>query len=221
MFIPFYFDLFRKYIILFGTLFNNIRITRTDSAGNVTMLERVPLTYGPKDKMLARVVQDPNIDRPTATYPLPMISFEMSSFNYDGTRKLKTITRFAHNNPNDSNQRNYDFVPVPYNIGFELNILCKLNDDALQIVEQILPFFQPSFNLTIDLIDSIGEKRDIPMILQNISFQDDYEGDFSTRRALIYTLRFTAKTYLFGPVSGSSVSSDIIKKVSIQCEQNT
>ena len=95
MFIPFYFDLFRKYIILFGTLFNNIRITRTDSAGNVTMLERVPLTYGPKDKMLARVVQDPNIDRPTATYPLPMISFEMSSFNYDGTRKLNGCYAFT------------------------------------------------------------------------------------------------------------------------------
>ena len=102
-------------------------------------------------------------------------------------------------------------MPVPYNIGFELSIFTKLNDDALQIVEQILPYFQPSFNLTVDLVSSIGEKRDIPLILDNIAFQDDYEGDFSTRRALIYTLNFTAKTYLFGPIAEST--SGLIKKV--------
>ena len=104
-------------------------------------------------------------------------------------------------------------MPVPYNIGFELNILCKLNDDALQIIEQILPYFQPAFNLTIDLVESIGEKRDIPMVLDSISFQDDYEGDFSTRRALIYTLSFTAKTYLFGPVAEST--DGLIRKVQV------
>ena len=102
-------------------------------------------------------------------------------------------------------------MPVPYNIGFELSIFTKLNDDALQIVEQILPYFQPSFNLTVDLISSIGENRDIPVILDNISFQDDYEGDFSTRRALIYTLNFTAKTYLFGPIAATT--DGLIKKV--------
>ena len=104
------------------------------------------------------------------------------------------------------------FMPVPYNLGFELNILVKLNDDALQIIEQILPYFQPSFNVTIDLVNVIGEKRDVPIVLDNISFQDDYEGDFATRRALIYTLNFTAKTYLF-PVSDSS--EGLIKKVQV------
>ena len=84
------------------------------------------------------------------------------------------------------------YMPVPYNIGFQLNIMTKLQDDALQIVEQILPNFQPSFNLTVDLVDSIGEKRDIPIVLDSVSFTDDYEGDFSTRRNLIYTLNFTA-----------------------------
>jgi len=102
-------------------------------------------------------------------------------------------------------------MPVPYNIGFELSIFCKLNDDALQIVEQILPYFQPSFNLTIDLVESIGEKRDIPVVLNSVSMQDDYEGDFSTRRALIYTLQFTAKTYLFGPVADNP--EGLIRKV--------
>ena len=102
-------------------------------------------------------------------------------------------------------------MPVPYNIGFELSIWTKLNDDALQIVEQILPYFQPAFTLTVDLVKSIGEKRDIPLVLDNVSFQDDYEGDFSTRRALIYTLNFTAKTYLFGPIADTS--EGLIKKV--------
>ena len=104
-------------------------------------------------------------------------------------------------------------MPVPYNIGFELSIFTKLNDDALQIVEQILPFFQPSFNLTVDLVSSIGEKKDIPIILDNISFQDNYEGNFSTRRALIYTLNFTAKTYLFGPIAEST--DGLIRKVQV------
>ena len=110
-------------------------------------------------------------------------------------------------------------MPVPYNIGFELNIFTKLNDDALQIVEQILPYFQPSFNLTVDLVSSIGEKRDIPVILDNISFQDDYEGDFATRRALIYTLNFTAKTYLFGPIA--KTTDGLIKKVQTDLYTNT
>ena len=110
-------------------------------------------------------------------------------------------------------------MPVPYNIGFELNILTKLNDDALQIVEQILPYFQPAFTLTVDLIDSIGEKRDIPLTLDNISFQDDYEGDFSTRRSLIYTLNFTAKTYLFGPIAAST--DGLIRKVQVDYYSGT
>jgi hypothetical protein len=104
-------------------------------------------------------------------------------------------------------------MPVPYNMQFELAIMSKLNDDALQIVEQILPYFQPSYNLTVELLDPINEKKDIPIILENITMQDDYEGNFTTRRVLIYTLRFTAKTYLFGPVS--TVTKDIIKKSTI------
>ena len=110
-------------------------------------------------------------------------------------------------------------MPVPYNLGFDLNILVKTQDDGLQILEQILPFFQPGFNISIDLVKSIGEKRDIPMVLTNIAQQDDYEGDFSTRRALIYTLGFTAKTYLFGPVAESS--SGLIKKVQVDYSTNT
>jgi hypothetical protein len=104
-------------------------------------------------------------------------------------------------------------MPVPYNMSFELSIMTKLNDDMLQIVEQIVPYFQPAYTMSVDLVETIGEKRDIPVVLEGISMQDDYEGDYSTRRALIYTLRFTAKTYLFGPIA--DVSKDIIEKVSV------
>tara|TARA_R100000773_G_C4198403_1_gene101736 strand:- start:474 stop:1055 length:582 start_codon:yes stop_codon:yes gene_type:complete len=144
------------------------------------------------------------------------MSFEMNSVSYDSSRKTGVTQTFK---ASDGNNVKKVFMPVPYNIGFELNILAKLNDDALQIIEQILPYFQPSFNLTVDLVKSIGEKRDIPIVLDSINFQDDYEGDFSTRRALIYTLGFTAKTYLFGPVAESS--SGLIKKVQVDYSANT
>ena len=125
------------------------------------------------------------------------MSFEMTSIQYDATRKSGITQTFK---ASDGTNLKKVFMPVPYNIGFELSIFSKLNDDALQIIEQILPFFQPSFNITINLVSSIGEKRDVPIVLDNISFRDEYEGDFTTRTALIYTLQFTAKTYLFGPV---------------------
>ena len=144
------------------------------------------------------------------------MSFEMNSIQYDPTRKAGVTQTFK---ASDGTNLKKVFMPVPYNIGFELNILCKLNDDALQIVEQILPFFQPAFNLTVDLIDSIGEKRDISVVLDNISFQDDYEGDFSTRRALIYTLQFTAKTYMFGPIADTT--DGLIRKVQVDYYADT
>ena len=110
-------------------------------------------------------------------------------------------------------------MPVPYNIGFELNIMAKLNDDVLQIIEQILPFFQPALTVTVDMVDTIGEKKDIPIVLDDISFRDDYEGDFSTRRILLYTLQFTAKTYLFGPIASST--DGLIRKVQVDAHTST
>jgi hypothetical protein len=202
---PFYFSLIRKYIITFGTLFNNIYITRTDKNGNVTLLERVPITYGPKDKMLTRVVQDPAIDRPTATYPLPMMSFEMTGFDYDGTRKLQTINRSAANDPDDKSKRRYQYNPVPYNIGFELNILVKNAEDGTKIVEQILPYFTPDWTVTANIIPEMGIKQDIPIILNRVSLDDVYDGEFTTRRSMIWTLDFTLKGYLYGPVKTTKV----------------
>tara|TARA_B100000035_G_C20771022_1_gene452600 strand:- start:47 stop:676 length:630 start_codon:yes stop_codon:yes gene_type:complete len=145
------------------------------------------------------------------------MSFEMSSIDYDASRKSSLVQTFK--TCDDGSKIKKVFMPVPYNIGFELNVLSKLNDDSLQILEQILPYFQPHFNLTIDLVESIGEKRDIPIILESISFQDDYEGNFDTRRALIHTLRFTAKTYLFGAIADSS--DGLIRKVQVDMYSDT
>lgn len=204
----FYHEIIRKTIVGFGTLFNNVHIRHLNRDGSIVDETKVGLSYGPSQKFLAKIQQQAELAKSVAI-TLPRMSFEMIGIQYDPTRKTG-ITQTFKTCDDEGNVKKV-YMPVPYNITFELNIFSKLNDDALQIIEQILPFFQPSFNLTIDLIDSIGEKRDIPIELDNIDFQDDYEGDFNTRRALIYTLRFTAKTYMFGPIADSS--DGLIRKV--------
>ena len=213
MFDYFYHEIFRKTVIGFGTLFNEISIKHTNSAGQVVSVINVPLAYGPIQKFLARVEQQPNLNSPVQI-TLPRMSFEFTGLSYDPTRKLTTTQTFLSKTKTDPTDIRKTYMPVPYNMDFELSIMTKLNDDMLQIVEQILPYFQPAYTLTINLIDSIGEKRDIPIILNNVSMQDDYEGEYTTRRALIYTLKFTAKVYLFGPIS-TGADKDIIKKVSL------
>ena len=211
----YYHQIIRRTIIAFGTLFNQIYIKHKDADNNDYSELRVPFAYGPTQKFLARIEQQANLNKPVAM-TLPRMSFEMTSIQYDATRKANLSQTFK---ASDGVNLKKVYLPVPYNIGFQLSIMTKLNDDALQIVEQILPFFQPAFNLTVDLIDSIGEKRDIPVILNNVSFTDDYEGDFSTRRVLIYTLDFTAKTYLFGPIADST--DGLIRKVQVDIYSDT
>ena len=212
----YYHEIIRKTIIAFGTLFNDIHIRHEDNAGNDISDIKVPLAYGPSQKFLARITQQSELNKPIQI-TLPRMSFEMTSIAYDATRKTSLVQTFK--TCDDGSKVKKVFMPVPYNIGFELNVLSKLNDDSLQIIEQILPYFQPHFNLTIDLVDSIGEKRDIPIILDAVSFQDDYEGNFDTRRALIHTFKFTAKTYLFGPIADSS--DGLIRKVQIDMYADT
>ena len=212
MFEYFYHEILRKTVISFGSLFNEIIIKHTDNSNNVSSVVKVPLAYGPTQKFLARLTQSPNLNKPVQI-TLPRMSFEFTGLTYDSTRKSTTTQYFTAKSVSDGTETKKAYLPVPYNMQFELSIMSKLNDDALQIVEQIIPYFQPAYTMTVDLLNTIGEKRDIPVILENITMQDDYEGDFTTRRVLIYTLRFTAKTYLFGPVS--SASKDIIKKATI------
>ena len=207
MFEYFYNEILRKTIIGFGTLFNGLSVKQDGS------VVKVPLAYGPTQKFLARLEQAPNLSQATAI-SLPRMSFEFTGLTYDSSRKVTTTQTIAVKNPDDGTDIKKVFMPVPYNMQFELAIMCKLNDDALQLVEQILPYFQPQYNLTINLVSLINEKKDVPVVLENITMQDDYEGDFTSRRVLLYTLRFTAKTYLFGPVT--SASKDIIKTASVR-----
>ena len=207
MFEYFYNEILRKTIISFGTLFNGLTIKQEGST------VKVPLAYGPTQKFLARLEQAPNLSQATQI-SLPRMSFEFTGMTYDSSRKVTTTQTIAVKNPDDGTDIKKVFMPVPYNMQFELAIMCKLNDDALQLVEQILPFFQPQYNLTINLVNLINEKKDVPVVLENITMDDQYEGDFTSRRVLLYTLRFTAKTYLFGPVT--SASKDIIKTASVR-----
>jgi len=212
MFEYFYNEILRRTVISFGTLFNNISIKHTNSSNQVVSDLKVPLAYGPTQKFLARLTQSPDLNKAVAM-TLPRMSFEFTGLTYDSSRKVTTTQTFTSKSATDGSVTKKAYMPVPYNMQFELSIMSKLNDDALQIIEQILPYFQPSYNLTVELVDEIDEKRDIPIVLENVTMQDDYEGDFSTRRVLLYTLRFTAKTFLFGPVT--TATKDIIKTAKV------
>ena len=205
----FYHEILRKTVIGFGTLFNNINIRHKDASGTNFSVMKVPLAYGPMQKFLARIQQQPDLDRETAI-TLPRLSFEMQGIQYDPTRKTGIAQTFLTKSGTNAKKV---YMPVPYNVGFELSIMAKLSDDALQILEQIVPYFQPSFNITVNLISSIGEKKDIPIVLESINYSDQYEGGFESRRTIIYTLSFVAKTYLFGPVADSP--EGLIKKVDV------
>ena len=215
MFEYFYHEILRRTIISFGSLFNGIEIKHLDSSGNVDDVIKVPLAYGPTQKFLARLEQSADLNKPTAI-TLPRMSFEFTGLQYDGTRKVTTTQTFKSQSVGIATAIRKTYMPVPYNMSFELSIFTKLNDDMLQIVEQILPYFQPAYTLSVNLVDTIGEKRDIPIVIENVTMQDDYEGNYSNRRSLLYTIRFTAKTYLFGPVGDTSKASrDLIKKVRV------
>ena len=210
-----YNEIIRKTIISFGTLFNNLYIKHQDETGTDTSLIKVPIAYGPIQKFLARLEQKPDL-RNRVALTLPRMSFEMTSLQYDPSRKVSTVQTFK---AVKGNLPTKVYMPVPYNIGIQLSVMAKYNDDVLQIVEQILPYFQPHFNITIDLVPSIGEKRDIPITLDSIGMSDDYEGSYDSRRILIYTLNFTAKTYIFGPIADST--DKLIKKVQVDYYSNT
>jgi len=201
-----------KTVIAFGTLFNKIQIKHSDEGGNVLSVIKVPIAYGPIQKFLARLEQNLDGER-KVNITLPRISFEMVSIDYDSSRKSSTIQAFKSSKAVDGTSYKKVFTPVPYNLGFELNIIAKIQDDVLQIIEQILPYFQPAFNVSVIMIPEIGEVKDIPIVLNRIGFRDDYDNDFTSRRTIIYTLNFTAKTYMFSEIPQNN--SGLIKKVQV------
>jgi hypothetical protein len=200
----FYFSTIRKYVTLFGTLFNDIHITRTDANNTTIALLKVPLAYAPKEKVLARVDADPNIDRQTAVL-LPRMSFEMVDMKYDTSRKLNTVGRSVVKDTSSTSRLKYQYNPVPYNLSFRLYIYVKNAEDGTKIVEQILPFFTPDWTTTVQLIPEMGINMDIPVVLESVNIEDSYDGDFETRRALIWTLDFTLKGYIYGPIKKSGI----------------
>ena len=203
-----YHEIIKKTVVGFGTLFNNIELRRVTSGKTEVM--KVPLAYGPRQKFLQRLNQV-GLNKTTTQITLPRISFEIQGFNYDATRKVSP-TQYIRNTQADGKEFK-SFMPIPYNLNFELAIMAKNQDDGLQILEQILPVFQPSFNITLNLVPTMDEKKDYPVTLTSIDYEDVYEGDYDTRRTLVYTLQFVAKTYLYGPVQDKS--GEVIKKAII------
>ena len=200
----FYHESMRKVVIAFGSMFNNIHLVRKNNDGAIIQTMKVPLAYGPKDKFLVRLGTDEGLNK-AVSVTLPRIGFEINNLTYDPTRKLNRVQKFRKVKDSDTNQLDTQYMPVPYNLDFELYVLAKQSDDALQIVEQILPYFQPDYTITINDMADMGIKKDVPVILNSISYTDDYQGDMQQRRALIYTLSFTTKFYLYGPVTSSSI----------------
>ena len=202
----FYNESMRRMTIGFGQIFNNIQIKRRDSSGNVTQSIKVPLAYAPKEKFLARLDAQPNLSEREFAVTLPRMSFEITGISYDSSRKLTRVQKFKHvKSGADGKILNFNYVPVPYNISYNLYSFTASAEAGLQIIEQILPFFQPDFTVTINAIPTLDIKRDIPIILNSVNYEDTYSGDFTTRRAVIYTLSFTAKTYLYGPMSNQGI----------------
>ena len=217
----FYHKQIRNTVIAFGTIFNNVNIKRLDSSGNPLQTLRVPLSYAPKEKFLARLdaQQDLTGDDSKVAITLPRMSFEITGYSYDRTRKLNKNQKLGRVTTNaDTTKLNTQYSPVPYNVNFSLNVFVANSDDGLQIIEQILPFFQPDYTVTM-ILDStyMDTKRDIPFILENVSYDDSYTGTLTSLRRIIYTLTFTAKIYMYGPISQSA----IIKKVSADLYSDT
>jgi len=198
-----YHEIIKKTVVGFGTLFNNIQIRRTSNEKTEVM--KVPLAYGPAEKFLSRLRQTPDPTQSKIQITLPRIAFEITDIKYDPDRKVAATQQIRFKNSGAQDGMSTAYMPVPYNIGFSLSIISKNQDDGLQILEQILPYFQPSYNLPIELIPGIGAVKDTIVNLDTINTDDDHDGDLDKRRSLVYNLSFTVKTFLYGPVREPSV----------------
>ena len=212
----YYHGIIRKSIVAFGRLFSDIYIDRKQGdsvTGNTTQRLQVPLAYAPKEKWLVRLDSDPNLQNNTYT-SLPRMSFEIIDYNYDSSRKTNRMQQIKGPTVNDSAPAVY--TPVPYNVGINLYILTKTQEDGRQILELILPTFTPEYTLTLNTIPDLGIKNDVPIILNNVNVQDEYDGSFQERRFVTHTLGFTMKLNLFGAVDPQK----LIKQVNANIGNN-
>ena len=208
----FYHEAIKRAVSVFGTMFNEVDIQRENSSGNTTQNVRVPLSYGPKQKFIARLDQAADLmdnTKSRVAMTLPRMAFDITGLNYDAERKLGKLKQYKLQDASDNTLLRTQFAPVPYNIQFGLYILSKNTEDALQIVEQILPFFTPDFTVTMTTVPGTNEKRDVPIILTDVSYADEYEGDFQTRRVITWTLNFEMKTYLYGSIASQEIIRDV------------
>jgi hypothetical protein len=203
----FYWGTIRKSIVAFGNMFNNITIQRTNADGEIVQIQRVPLSYSPKQKFLAKIRQQPSVDSTNFQVILPRMGFEMISLDYDPNRKISPMQQSR--TINDTTSASSQYAPTPYNVSLLLYIYAKNQDDGLQIIEQILPYFNPDYNLTMKSIPELDIKNDLPILLNSIGFQDDYEGDMTTRRAIIWTLSFVMKLNFYGPINKQGIINKV------------
>lgn len=199
MFQNFYHGLTRKYVVYFGNLFNNIVITRTDATGATAQSIKVPLSYAPKDKVLARVIQDPDLTKEDAI-TLPAMSFVYHSYVYDANRAKNTLGGIARKIDTNPSKFNWQYNPVPVDLAFTLYVYVKYQEDGTKIIEQILPYFRPDWTANLVLVPEMDISMKIPLILEKCTNEYSFEGALKDRPILIWTLDFVMKGYLFGPV---------------------
>tara|TARA_B110000902_G_scaffold220087_1_gene254813 strand:- start:517 stop:1869 length:1353 start_codon:yes stop_codon:yes gene_type:complete len=204
--VTYYHQTIRKYVAVFGTLFNDLNIERTNASGTVTEKIKIPLAYGPKQKWLL-AMSDTTASRKVTATRSPRMGFALTSVDYDSVRKLNTVGKnwAANSSLSTTTTLLSQFNPVPYNFAFDLFILVKNAEDGTQILEQILPYFTPEFTVTVNTIPDMGIKADIPIVLNSSSVADEYEGDLATRRTITWTLSFTLKGYIYPDIKSSSI----------------
>jgi hypothetical protein len=209
----FYNGVIRKYIIMFGRMFNDIDIVRYNN-GEAIQTIRVPIAYGPSEKFLSRLSGDPSLDKQVAIQ-LPRLGFELTSMNYAPNRTLNKMHKSTAVNTSDGGKLTSQYTPVPYDFNISLYGMFANQEDAVQVTEQIMPFFRPEWTMSLKLVDELNQYHDIATVLNNVSISDDYEGDYSSRRSLVYTWDFTVKGYLFGPIRNKGVIKRTVIDMSI------
>ena len=207
----FYYKLTRKYVILFGNMFNNITVKRINRDTNVEIERfKVPIVYAPKEKYFSRLRSDPNLERPVQVI-LPRMSFELTGFSYDPSRKQNSMLRQAKANTATRAASNY--MGVPYDLNFDLQIYARNVDDGTHIVEQILPYFTPDYTVTVDVIPELGFLKDVPIILNSVTNEIEHEGNFDAVRYVSWTLSFTMKAYFYGPITQPKIIRKVIANI--------
>ena len=214
----YYHETIRKYVAVFGTLFNDINIQRKTSAGVITEQIKVPIAYEAKDKLILRMRA--GVAAPAVAATLPRMGFVMNGIAYDGTRKLNTLGQiYAANTATSTSTLMKQYNPVPYNFDFELSAMVDSAEDGAQIFEQIVPFFTPEFTVSVNLVPSMNVKPDVTIILNGTTVEDSYEGDFTARREIIWTFTFQLKGYIYPDVKSGSVTKTVIVNLRLPAEE--